>query len=471
MKRVLSIALILCLGVFSAQARIISSVPACVKKGVITLKTPAREKGQSDVLKLTADPIPTVRVGFVGTGMRGTSAVVRFTFIEGAEIAAICDLEQSNLDNVQAKLAKRKHAAVDEYVGPEGYKELCCRDDIDLVYICTDWESHTPIAVYAMEHGKHVAIEVPAAMSIRECWLLVDTAEKTRKHCMMLENCVYDFFEMATLAMAQKGLFGEVYHAQGGYIHNLDAFWDLYHQQWRLKYNSTHRGDNYPTHGIGPLCQALDIHRGDRMTTLVSMDTKSIHGVALASERLDLDTFAGGDHTTTLIRTARGKMIEIQHNVYAYRPYNRLYSLTGSEGYCAKYPVPGICIKGDKAPQLKGLDDLEAEKFLPETAYNELMALYEPQFVREIKEKAKKVGGHGGMDYIMDYRLIYCLRNGLPLDEDVYDAAEWSCLTELSRLSIENGNVPVAIPDFTRGEWNKLDGFHYEFGNPDNIVQ
>lgn len=455
--------LLLSFCVVSAQAKINSSVPASVKKGVITLKTPARAKGQQDALKLTADPIETVRVGFVGTGMRGSSAVVRFTFIEGAQIAAICDLEQSNLDKVQEKLAKKGHARVDEYVGPEAYKELCMRDDIDLIYICTDWNSHTPIAVYAMEHGKHVAIEVPAAMSIKQCWQLIDTCEKTRKHCMMLENCVYDFFEMATLNMAQKGLFGEVYYAEGGYIHNLDVFWDMYHQQWRLKYNSIHRGDNYPTHGIGPLCQALDIHRGDRMASLVSMDTKALHGAEVAKERLGVEDFADGDYTTTLIRTAKGKMIEIQHNVYAYRPYSRLHSLTGTEGYCAKYPKPGICIKGEKAPELKGLDDLEAEKFLPEDAYNELMALYEPEFVKEIKEKAKKVGGHGGMDYIMDYRLIYCLRKGLPLDEDVYDAAEWSCLTELSRLSIENGNAPVAVPDFTRGAWDKVKGFSYEF--------
>ncbi len=447
-----------------ASAKIHSSVPASRRGGVITLKTPARPAGQQHALKMTAEPIPIVRVGFIGVGSRGTGAIGRYIHIENARIVAVCDLVQENIDNVQARLLKAGYPTeVDSYVGEDTWKQVCERDDIDLIYICTDWVHHTPMAVYAMEHGKHVAVEVPAATSIAECWQLVNTCERTRRHCMMLENCVYDFFEVTTLAMAQQGLFGELYFGEGGYIHNLDAVWTRYWDNWRIKFNRDHRGDNYPTHGLGPLCQVFDIHRGDRMVTLVSMDSKPVHSAEKGRELVDAAEFAEGDHTVTLIRTAKDRMIQIQHNVYASRPYSRLYALTGSDGYAVKYPEPHICLKPEKMPERIAYDDLGSEKFLPEKEYEALMALYEPAFVSEIKETAKKVGGHGGMDYIMDYRLIWCLQHGLPLDQDVYDAAEWCSLVELSRLSIEGGNAPVAVPDFTRGYWDLLPGYTYGF--------
>ncbi len=449
-----------------------TSVPHKVKDGRIVLEAPERASGQESALLMACDPIDTVRVGFIGVGMRGESAVYRFTFIDGVKIVALCDLEQDYVSRSQRTLANRNLPAAAEYVGEEAWKELCNRDDIDLVYICTPWTTHVPMAVYAMEHGKHVAVEVPAAMNIAECWQLVDTSEKTRKHCMMLENCVYDFFEMTALNMAQQGLFGEIVHVEGAYIHNLDPFWKEYHSNWRLRYNATHKGDVYPTHGIGPVCQVLDIHRGDKMDYLVSMDTKSVHGKKIAEEQLSeeelaelgitADQFANGDHVTTLIRTAKGKQIEIQHNVYTRRPYNRMFSLTGVDGYACKYPIEGFALKTENLSD-EGLDyqNLDGERFVSDEIRNELMEKYRHPIVSEIESKAKEVGGHGGMDFIMDYRLIYCLRNGLPLDQDVYDAAEWSCLTELSALSIEYGSMPVEVPDFTRGDWNKIQGYRH----------
>jgi len=445
-------------------AKINSTVPACIKKGVITLTDPKRPAGQENALKMAADPIPVVRVGFIGVGSRGAGAVKRFTYIKDAQIVAVCDLLQENADKIQKMLQEKEYAGkVDYYVGEDTWKQVCGRDDIDLIYICTDWVKHTPMAVYAMEHGKHVAVEVPAATSIKECWDLVNTCERTRKHCMMLENCVYDFFELTALSMAQQGLFGELYYAEGGYIHNLDAVWDRYYSNWRIEFNRDHVGDNYPTHGLGPLCQAFNIHRGDRMERLVSMGTKAVHSAAKGCELVGAESFAEGDHTTTLIHTLSGKVIEIQHNVYASRPYSRKYALTGSDGYAVKYPQQNICIKPEKMPQRIEYDDLGSEKFLSEKDRKALMDVYEPEFLSEIKEQAKKVGGHGGMDFIMDYRLIHCLHNGLPLDQDIYDAAEWCCLVELSRLSIENNNAPVAVPDFTRGYWNVLPSYSYGY--------
>ena len=432
---------------------------------MIVFDEPARAAGQESMLAFAAEPIPVVRVGFIGLGMRGPGAVNRFTHLEGVEIKGLCDLEQSNVDKCQEILAQANLPKAEGYVGPEAYKQLCERDDIDLIYIATDWVHHVPIAVYAMEHGKHVAIEVPAAMTLDEIWSLVETSERTRKHCMQLENCVYDFFELTTLNMAQKGLFGEILHVEGSYIHNLEEFWGEYWNSWRLDYNRDNRGDVYPTHGLGPACQLLDIHRGDRMKTLVSMDTKAVRGPQLVEQYTGekCDDFKNGDHTLTMISTEKGKTILIQHDVMSPRPYSRMYQLTGTNGFANKYPVQQYCFRPDERLAEADVDyeNLNMHRAVSEEVKAKLMQQYKHPIHQEIEEIAKKVGGHGGMDYVMDYRLIHCLRNGLPLDMDVYDLAEWCCLPELSRISMENGNMPVMVPDFTRGAWNKVQGYRH----------
>ena len=430
-----------------------------IKDGVIVFDEPAPAKGQEDMLLFAADPIDTVRTGFIGLGMRGPDAVRRFTYIGGAKVVALCDLEADRVARSQEILAGRGKPAAAEYSGEDGWKQLCERDDIDLVYICTNWQTHVEMAVYAMECGKHVAVEVPAAMSVAECWRLVDTSERTRKHCMMLENCVYDFFELTCLNMAQQGLFGEVLHAEGAYIHNLEPFWDYYHNNWRLDFNQKHSGDVYATHGFGPDCQVLNIHRGDKLEYLVSMDTKSVVGLEVAKEKMGVDTFANGDQTSTLVKTRNGKTVLIQHNVYTPRPYDRMYQLVGTKGFADKYPNSAFAFEPDQiADAAAEYDNLSSHSYVPREVRDSLMAKYKHPIAKEIEEKAREVGGHGGMDFIMDYRLVWCLRNGKPLDMDVYDAAEWSCLGELTAASIANGSKPVKIPDFTRGRWNKVDG-------------
>ncbi len=433
------------------------------KDGMIVFDEPSRAAGQESMLGFAADPIPTVRVGFVGLGMRGPGAVNRFTHLEGVEIKGLCDLEQKNVSKCQPMLERAGMPKAAEYVGEEAYKELCEREDIDLIYIATDWVHHVPIAVYAMEHGKHVAIEVPAATTVEECWQLVDTSERTRRHCMMLENCVYDFFELTCLNMAQQGVFGEILHAEGAYIHNLSDFWDDYHGNWRLDFNQKHRGDVYATHGFGPVCQALNIHRGNRMNYLVCMDTKSVCGLEKAKEKMGVEEFANGDQTTTLIKTEQGQTIKLQHNVYTPRPYNRLYQLVGTKGFANKYPIQGFTFTEGmlKEGALPEGARLNPHGFASEEVKNAALAAYKHPIHQEIEEKAKQVGGHGGMDFVMDYRLVYCLQNGLPLDQDVYDAAEWSCIGELSATSAKHNSMPVAVPDFTRGDWNKLQGLKF----------
>lgn len=445
-------------------------------KGTMVIETPTRPAGQKHVLGLTAPKLETVRIGFVGLGGRGPWAVKRYAHIPGVEIVALCDYEEARAEKTQSELRNRGLKPADIYFGPKGYEELCKRDDIDLVYVATDWNHHFPIAKFAMENGKHAAIEVPAAMNLAQCWELIDLAEKTRLHCFILENCCYDYYEMNALAMAQDGMFGEIIRAEGAYIHTLDGAWDNYWKDpndndvndlhWRLKYNKENRGDIYSTHGLGPVAQCMNIHRGDRFTTLVAMDTESFAGKAAVKRKTgkECEDFRNGDHTTTLMRTAQGKVVEIQHNVMTPQPYNRLFKLTGTKGYATKYPTPefalsGEALKGTDAPQM---DNLNAHKFMDAKQKDALMKKYYHPILTEYGEKGRSMG-HGGMDYIMDARLVYCLQHGLPLDIDVYDMAEWCCLAELGALSMDNNCAAVSFPDFTRGHWNEVKGFKHAY--------
>ena len=427
------------------------------ESSAFSFPVPQRAQGQKDVLQLRCEPIPVVRVAFIGVGMRGFEAVRRFVYLKGVEVKAICDLKQEKVDKANQELIRNHIPEADSYVGKDAWKEVCQRPDIDLVYICTDWDNHTPMAVYAMKQGKHVAVEVPGATTVDECWQLVDTAEKTRRHCMMLENCCYDFFELTTLNMAQRGFFGEIVHGEGAYIHDLRYLnFDEktgYEGMWRLKENRVHTGNLYPTHGLGPICQIMNIHRGDKLNTLVSMSSGQFGMTTYAREKgVDKtfgDQYAAGDMNTTIIKTEKGKTIMIQHDVTSPRPYSRIHLISGTKAFACKYPEPRIAVEPN------------AHNAVTPQQFDSLMQVYEHPFIKEIGEKAKEVGGHGGMDFIMDYRLIYCLHHGLPLDQDVYDAAEWSCLTELTEYSVTHGSVPVEIPDFTRGAWNKLKGLHF----------
>ena len=479
----LAFAAMLSLGFQSANAQSLSPTTKWHwNKGKIVIETSQRPEGQKDVLGLALPKKKVVRIGLVGLGMRGPGAVENFSLIPGVQVVALCDYEEKRAVKQNERLRKNGLAPAAVYYGEKGYEALCKRPDIDLVYIATDWEHHAIVAKCALENGKNVADEVPSAMNLQECWDLINLAEQKQLNCMILENCCYDWFEMRTLNMAQHGVFGEILRAQGAYIHNLDDFWDYYWKNpngsdpdqlgWRLKYNKENRGDLYATHGLGPVAQALDIHRGDRMKTLVSMDTKSVHGKELVEKKTGkpCTEFRNGDHTTTLIRTEGEKVIELQHDVMNPQPYNRLYQLTGTRGFANKYPVEGYAVD---ASQLKAtgnqpkVDDLSTHSFMPDEQRKALEEKYESPILKKFGKLAKEVGGHGGMDFVMCARLIYCLQNGLPLDMDVYDLAEWCAIAELSAISLDNDCSPVTFPDFTRGLWNKEKGYHHAYATPE----
>ena len=481
--RFLSVGLMLMLtmgvGTVGAQS-LSSSTKWHWDKGTIVIDTPERPAGQEHVLGLAVAPVKTVRIGFVGLGMRGPSAVIRFCQIPGVEIVALCDYEEGRAEAQQVHLRNAGLAPAAIYHGETGYEALCKRPDIDLVYIATDWNHHFPVAKCAMENGKHAAIEVPSAMNLEQCWDLINLSEKTRMHCFILENCCYDDYEMKSLLMAQDGVFGEVIRAEGAYIHELSQFWKYYWKDpedndkdnlhWRMKYNMENRGDLYATHGLGPVAQCMDIHRGDRFTTLIAMDTESFAGKEWVKNHTGKEpkSFLNGDHTTTLMRTAKGKVVEIQHNVMTPQPYNRLFKLTGTKGYATKYPTEDFAIAGDalKGTNAPKMDNINAHGFLNAEQKKVLLEKYRHPILDKYAEKGRHLG-HGGMDFVMDSRLVYCLQHGLPLDMDVYDMAEWCALAELGAISMDNNCAAVTFPDFTRGHWNDVKGYKHAYATPE----
>lgn len=404
---------------------------------------------QFNMCGYAAPKLETVRVGIIGLGNRGPGALDRMTHIEGVEIRAICDLRPEKVENAKQQLVNTSHNPVVYSGEEESWKKLCDRDDLDLVYICTPWKLHAPMALYAMNQGKHVCVEVPAAATIDQCWELVETSERTRKHCMMLENCCYGFFELLTLNMARQGFFGEIIHGEGAYIHDLrenNFSKEHYQGMWRLKENQR-KGNLYPTHGLGPIAQIMDINRGDRMDYMVSVssDDLMMHQIAekLASADDFYAPFAGktyrGNMNSTTIRTIRGRTILIQHDVTSPRPYSRIHLVSGTRGVASKYPDPPRISTG--------------HEWFSEEEFKSIEEEYQPKIVARVGELAKEVGGHGGMDFIMDWRTIDCLRNGLALDQDVYDAALWSSIAPLSEWSVANRSNSIDVPDFTRGSW------------------
>lgn len=398
-----------------------------------------------------APKLDVVRIGIVGLGMRGSGAVERLSYIEGVEITALCDKYSDRVAKAQQTLSQMGRPKAREYSGLEGWKALCESNEIDLVYNVTPWELHAPICIYAMKQGKHAATEVNAALSVEQAWELVETSERTRRHCMMLENCCYDFFELLTLNMIRNGLFGEVVHAEGAYIHDLSNDYlfnkNAYTDMWRLRENMKGSGSLYPTHGLGPIAQCLNINRGDRMDHLVSMSTQDFSLGPLAEQKANQDPFFAsfkgqnfrGNMNTTLIHTLKGKTMMVQHDVSTPRPYSRIHLVSGTKAVAQKWPGPERIAFG--------------HSWIKPEALQNLYDTYAPPIVKHIGEIAKEVGGHGGMDFIMDWRLIDCLRNGLPLDQDVYDAATWSSIIPLSKLSVSNRSTSVEVPDFTRGAW------------------
>ena len=398
-------------------------------------------------------PMHEIRVGVVGVGMRGWRALRRISMLPGVRVSAMCDIFADRLAKERAWLSENGRPAAKEYVGPEAYKALCDSSDVDVVYNCTPWQLHAAVGLYALRAGKHSLVEVPAAMTLDECWEFVETAEKTRRHCMQLENCCYGEDELLALSMCRKGVLGTLTHAECGYVHDRRAgiFDDAYPDHWRLKWNVAHAGNQYPTHGLCPVCQCFDVNRGDRLDYLVSVD--SLGG---AYEDYARETFPEGDWkrdvrfrmanvNTTVIRTVKGRTILVNHDVATARPYTRCNLISGTKGVIRAYPLRIHVEEPERRAQ--HLTEFSAERT------EDLRRLHRHPLWATAGKIAGEVGGHGGMDYLMDLRWAWCLHEGLPLDMDVYDLASTCAVCELSERSAASGSHPEEIPDFTRGGW------------------
>lgn len=401
-----------------------------------------------------APKLENVRVGLIGL-RRGRAHLQHLIKFEGVEIKAICDLLPENIRNSQKLLEKASQTPTVYTGGDEEWKKMCERDDIDIIYISTPWDLHTPMALYAMNHGKHVAIEVPAAKTLKECWDLVNTSERTRRHCIILENYCYRPFPLLTLNLKQQGFFGEIINADGSYTHDIlrnittkNFKWNM----WRLKENMR-IGDLYPTHGLGPVAQVLDINRGDKMDFIVSVASNDFtlgeRVKELYAEDKDfykpfVDKKYNGNICTSVIRTKKGKTIMLQHDVTSPNVFTDIYKIVGKKGSALQYPLPS---------RISHVDYHGGHEWLTDEEFNLLSEKYKPEIIKRVGKISTSEEGHGGSDILMNWRIIDCLRNGLPMDMDVYDAASWSSITELSAESINSGSNSVKIPDFTRGSW------------------
>ena len=407
----------------------------------------AQELGPAPAEPFAADPIEVVRVGFVGVGLQGGAHVRNFLRIEGVEIVAICDTNEDRAREVAGWVVDDGRARPTLYTrGENDFVRLCETEEVDLVFTATPWRWHVPVCVAAMENGKHAATEVPASYTLEGCWKLVEAAEKYEKHCVMMENCNYDRPELMVFNMARQGLFGEIVHAECGYLHDLRAikFEDRNEGLWRRAHAMMRDGNFYPTHGLGPVANVMDINRGDQLDYLVSMsspprglyDWAEAHypeGHAKRSER-----YVQGDVNTTMIKTVLGKTIYVSHDTNLPRPYSRIHMVQGTRGIFQGYPNR-VYVEGESEGHQ--WDDWE-----------EWRTEYDHQLWRDLEERSQGAG-HGGMDYIEDFQLVRALQEGKPTEMNVYDAAMLSVIIPLSEWSVANRSRPIDVPDFTRGRW------------------
>ena len=441
----------------TAALTVAASAAGCGPVGSSTV--PGRAKGQETVMGLAVPPMDTVRVALIGVGQRGSGHTQHMCNLEGVEIKAICDTYPESLDAALKIVTKSGQPLPTAYGANDySYRDMLARDDIDLVIISTPWRWHTPMAVDAMNSGKHVFVEVPAATTVEEAWLLVNTAEKTQKNCMMGENVCYGRDELMVLNMVRQGVFGELLHGEAAYIHELR--WQMKEidkstGSWRTDWHAKQNGNLYPTHGLGPVSQYMNINRGDRFDYMSSMSSPAIGRAAYAQREFPADhqrntlNYINGDMSTSIIKTKLGRTIMVQHDTTTPRPYSRHNLIQGTNGVFAGFPNRIALENG----AMMGTDGKAKSYHRWDEDMEPYYQKYDHPLWKKMGEMAEKNGGHGGMDFLMLWRMIYCLRSGEALDQDVYDAAAWSAVAPLSEQSVNDRGNSKDFPDFTRGEW------------------
>ncbi len=420
-----------------------------------TAEMRAPKRRHETMIGVKFEPRDVVRIGIVGVGLRGTSVLGEFLALEKVLVTAVCDVVKEKCLRAGKMIEKagQKTPAM-YYKGERDFENLSRLADVDLIYIATPWEWHVPQILAGLNNGKHVGTEVPAAYTVEDCWKIVEASEKMRRHCVIMENCCYDYSEMMVLNMVRAGLFGELVHGECAYNHDLREvlFENANEGLWRRRHHTLRDSNLYPTHGLGPMAKYMKINRGDRFDHMISMSSAHLGLEAYRKDKIPAgdpkwkEVYKCGDYNTSVIKTALGRTIMLQHNVGTPRPYDRINLIQGTKGIFRDYP-PRIFFDG----QSGGHDWTTLDRYKEQ---------YESPLWKEQGETARKLGGHGGMDYIMCYRLVECMREGLEPDIDVYDAALWSVPGPLSEKSVVKGSMPVKFPDFTRGLWQEPSADH-----------
>ncbi|WP_020538055.1 Gfo/Idh/MocA family protein [Lewinella cohaerens] len=410
-----------------------------------------------------AEPLAMIRAAFIGVGARGGDHLTFFASLEGTEVVAISDLYEDNVQKWQKVAneigAGERHKAVAGYHGDEERWRVMLEEvKPDVVFIATNWHNHAPMAIAAMEQGAHAFVEVPIAVTLEEMWAIVDTSERTRKHCMMMENVNYSRDELMFLNMCRQGVVGQLLHAEAAYIHELR--WQMEEQErgtgsWRTLHYAKRNGNLYPTHGLGPVAQYMNLARQeDNFKRLVSFSTPALGRQAYAEKNYPADhkwnqlDYQGGDLNTTIIKTELGRTVMVQWDETSPRPYSRHNLIQGTKGTLAGFPTR-VALEGG----IEGLTD-NHHGWAQGEQLEMLYEKYDHPLYKRLNH-ATKDSGHGGMDGMMMYRIVECLQKGLPLDQNVYEGCYWSAVAPLSELSVAQDGMPQAFPDFTRGNWKE----------------
>lgn len=409
----------------------------------------------------SAPKLDKVRIAIIGVGARGSGHIKQLATIEGTKIVAICDLYKDLAERSQKaceEVDAQRHGNIKTYHGDEKqWLKMLKNERPDAVFIATNWNNHAPMAIAAMEHGAHAFVEVPLAVTLSDMWDIVDTSERTKKHCMMMENVNYGREELIYLNMCRKGLIGELLHAEASYIHELRGQMEEQNRgtgSWRTYHYAKRNGNLYPTHGLGPVAQYMNLSRGeDQFASLTSFSTPGRGRNLHAKENYPADhkwnqlDFKGGDLNTSIVKSVEGKTIMVQWDETSPRPYTRHNLVQGTLGILAGFPTR-VALEGGVPGATKN-----HHRWAQGEQLEALFETYEHPLFKRVGALAKKMGGHGGMDFLMLYRIVECLRNGFPLDQNVYEGAFWSAVSPLSEASVAQDGMPQKFPDFTRGNW------------------
>lgn len=442
---------------------------------------PSRAAGAKYMGDFIAPKLEKVKVAIIGVGARGPTHYAHAAACEGTEFVGVCDIYEDLCERAKASILKadpERHKNVKTYFGDKhAYRKMLAETKPDAVWIATPWEWHAPMAIDSMNAGAHAFVEVPLATTLEELWSIVDTSEATGRHCMMLENVNYGRDELMFLNMCRLGVFGEILHGEAAYIHELRGqMHNVEHGRgtgfWRTHHWAKENGNLYPTHGLGPVAQYMNLGRGeDNFRRLVSFSSPAKNHALYAKEKFKpdsplnkIDYSQGGDMSTSIIKTTLGRTVMVQWDESSPRPYSRHNLIQGTRGtgagfpnrialdYCWNNATPELR-KVLKLPEDKPTKASDYHSWLEGGEFDAFFEVFDHPLYKRMQDIAKKHGGHGGMDAIMNFRAIECLQKGEPLDQNVYEGAFWSAVTPLSRKSVAEDGMPQDFPDFTRGNW------------------